>query len=288
MTSLKWIDITKGIGILLVIMGHNDFGSLSKTIIYTFHMPLFFFINGYLFHYVKYKQDTYGFIKGKFKRLVIPYFLTNIAILCTFTFLFSLKLFSSFNANSPVENLIGILYGNVPSEKIASILTNSIDVPSWFLLSLFCASLILYLIAYSHEIYGLAGSIILNIFIILFGYVISRYVFMPWGIDIACVSMIFMFSGYLINYYKISWPSNKSKSKYFFFISILLLVAIITINGSVDMSLRRYSNLALFGIGGLLGTYVITTIAKKISISENVLIRTLVFLGKNSIIIFLF
>jgi acyltransferase len=288
MTNLKWVDVTKGIGILLVLLGHNNFGSLSKTIIYTFHMPLFFFINGYLFHYVKYKQNVHGFIYRKLKRLVVPYFITNIFILCTFTLLHFLKLYPSFNDNSPVENLIGVLYGNVPSSNTSTVFTNSIDISSWFLLSLFCASLLLYIIAYSHEKYGLPASIILSSLFILFGFGISKYIFIPWGLDIACVSIIFMFSGYLINYYKISWPYDKSKSLYYILIYILLLSIVISINGYVDMSLRIYSNLVLFGIGGLLGTYVIIEFAKKICINESVLIRLLTFLGKNSLIIFIF
>ena len=39
---IGWIDIAKGYGILLVILGHLNVGLLGKWI-YTFHMPLFFF-----------------------------------------------------------------------------------------------------------------------------------------------------------------------------------------------------------------------------------------------------
>ncbi len=38
----NWIDVTKGIGILLVILGHNNFDQFFLTIIHTFNMPLFF------------------------------------------------------------------------------------------------------------------------------------------------------------------------------------------------------------------------------------------------------
>lgn len=46
------IDITKGIGILLVIVGHTG-GLPADTyihhFIYSFHMPLFFILGGFLF-----------------------------------------------------------------------------------------------------------------------------------------------------------------------------------------------------------------------------------------------
>lgn len=52
-------DIMKGIGIILVVLGHVqqlDFYPL-KTAIYTFHMPLFFILAGYLIRYI---MSIYG------------------------------------------------------------------------------------------------------------------------------------------------------------------------------------------------------------------------------------
>lgn len=50
---LDHIDACKGIGILLVILGHTNVPSIVHTIIYSFHMPLFFIISGYLFSEAK-------------------------------------------------------------------------------------------------------------------------------------------------------------------------------------------------------------------------------------------
>lgn len=75
------------IGPLLVVIGHtmnglpsNETFQALKKFIYVFHMPLFFFMAGYLFIYtnensnIKYNE----FIKKKFYRLLIPYFVWNI------------------------------------------------------------------------------------------------------------------------------------------------------------------------------------------------------------------
>ena len=46
------VDIAKGIGIVLVVMGHNDFALISPfahELIYSFHMPMFFFMSGMFF-----------------------------------------------------------------------------------------------------------------------------------------------------------------------------------------------------------------------------------------------
>ncbi|MCD4694754.1 MAG: acyltransferase family protein, partial [Bacteroidales bacterium] len=47
----EWIDIAKGIGILLVVYGHCQPPPLIEKFVYAFHMPLFFFISGFLFRH---------------------------------------------------------------------------------------------------------------------------------------------------------------------------------------------------------------------------------------------
>ena len=49
---IDYVDIAKGIGIVLVVMGHNDFALISPfahKFIYSFHMPMFFFMSGMFF-----------------------------------------------------------------------------------------------------------------------------------------------------------------------------------------------------------------------------------------------
>ena len=44
-----WLDIAKGITILLTIIGHSIGGGRILGIIHSFHMPLFFVLAGYTF-----------------------------------------------------------------------------------------------------------------------------------------------------------------------------------------------------------------------------------------------
>ena len=48
MKRLDYVDTLKGIGILLMLMGHVPFGANFDYYIHAFHMPLFFFISGFL------------------------------------------------------------------------------------------------------------------------------------------------------------------------------------------------------------------------------------------------
>lgn len=49
-------DILKGGGILLVILGHIQIPYMLKTVIYSFHIPLFFFVSGCFFRPISLRE----------------------------------------------------------------------------------------------------------------------------------------------------------------------------------------------------------------------------------------
>lgn len=80
---LFYLDMAKGIGIFLVVLGHlqgDYFFSLSPVFapfcawIFSFHMPLFFVISGIL---IRYREDENKDLKalagGRFRSLMVPY-----------------------------------------------------------------------------------------------------------------------------------------------------------------------------------------------------------------------
>ncbi|ARU94546.1 acyltransferase family protein [Tatumella citrea] len=72
---VEWIDISKGIAIILVVAGHILTGNL-KYLIFTFHMPFFFILSGYL-------QNPNGRLKlKKHTKLISQYILYWIAFTC--------------------------------------------------------------------------------------------------------------------------------------------------------------------------------------------------------------
>lgn len=68
---IDYIDILKAIGIILMVMGHISFGTHFYIFIHAFHMPLFFFISGYLYK----RKDFKSFFVGKLKSLLLPYYI---------------------------------------------------------------------------------------------------------------------------------------------------------------------------------------------------------------------
>ena len=72
---ISYIDMAKGIGILLVLIGHSEFPSTNLiTWISSFHMPLFFILSGMLFSHTNiFQKEWKVFVQKKAKSILIPY-----------------------------------------------------------------------------------------------------------------------------------------------------------------------------------------------------------------------
>src|SRR5579863_2710266 len=88
-----WIDAARGIGITLVVFGHTmrgirDAGLMTwspaarfvDAWIYTFHMPLFFFLSG-MFLMRSLRRGIKTFLLEKLRTVAYPYFLWSIITL---------------------------------------------------------------------------------------------------------------------------------------------------------------------------------------------------------------
>lgn len=67
---IHYLDIFKGIGIILVAIGHIYHNSMIFNWIYSFHMPLFFFAAGWVYKEKPILLD----IKRRIQTIVVPYF----------------------------------------------------------------------------------------------------------------------------------------------------------------------------------------------------------------------
>lgn len=73
---LDYIDMVKGIGIILVVIGHSTYVSEhTLTWLASFHMPLFFLVSGMLFAHKKSVREPFSsYAKKRFFGMMIPYF----------------------------------------------------------------------------------------------------------------------------------------------------------------------------------------------------------------------
>ena len=86
---LNYLDYTKGLAILLLLLSHSiPHIDVLSTIIFAFHMPVFFLICGYL-AYLKRNEgmsilESSGYLKSRERNLFEPYVLFGLCLLCLF------------------------------------------------------------------------------------------------------------------------------------------------------------------------------------------------------------
>ena len=258
------IDIVKGIGIILVVLGHTALPQKIILFIYSFHMPLFFFISGYLFSKTKYSKNLFYTIWIKASSLLWP-FITFSALAILLKYLSTQYDYTMFTKDI-YNTLLGI---------------HNLDGPLWFLTALFSVEII-----FSQVMRSKYANILTFILIVL-GF-INAYYFkyrLFLNIDIALVALIFFSIGYymkgtIFDIYKI----KISKIYIIFFIVILvfMIYKISQIN-MVNMLDGEYGNIFYFIITALCGTCLIALIAKLIT--NDLLIKIYTYLGRNSLII---
>lgn len=147
-------------GILLVVLGHSFVwgvqNNLLRNWIYSFHMPLFFFISGYLFKNCK-LSGLDGFFAKKTRRLLYPYIIIS-----------SIVYFSGFSLRKSVIHL-----GSSPVSKWGHMLAypfQNVVLPFWFLPTLFIVMIVFMLglrvyQRWHHYFIGGVGSMMLLLFV---------------------------------------------------------------------------------------------------------------------------
>ena len=64
------LDMMRGWAIILVVLGHAGVPDIIRTFIYSFHMPLFFFISGF---FCNDRKNAKMFLLSKIKSLYVPF-----------------------------------------------------------------------------------------------------------------------------------------------------------------------------------------------------------------------
>jgi acyltransferase len=127
------VDFVRGVGIIAVVVGHfaNPFG----LFIYSWHMPLFFIISGYL---TKVDVAFFIFVKKQFRRLMYPFFIWEAISLFT---LYPKNIFlNRLKPDFVVLTLKSFLWMNY------HILEGQYGFVLWFLPALFIGRVMIYLL----------------------------------------------------------------------------------------------------------------------------------------------
>ncbi len=213
---LIYIDQLKGIAIFLVVVGHfiqqNTIESTNSSLfswIYSFHMPLFMFISGYVAYkttHINGFNDALVFFKNKSIGLLIPYFAWPLIIN---NYFFNNK---PINADL-IHNAIALTY---------------IWTPLWFLYYLFFL-FICYFLFYLFSTWinkkGILGFDVLIAGFIFGGLVIVKFfhLFFPVDIDSFLLYYIFFFLGIFVSKFLILRRLILSRRGFLAFLFLFIL-----------------------------------------------------------------
>jgi len=272
---VQYIDIARGIAILCIILGHQGISDVNR-VVFTFHVPIFYYITGY---FLNDKLGIKDFIKSKVRTLLVPYVLT-----CVLTIVLAALLawYQDGNVLSTIQEWIyASLYGAGDTyhepfyiKKIGAL---------WFLWAMFWGSIF---VRISLKMKPMVRMIcILGLFGI--GYWTARHMFwFPLSIQAGCCATLFIYIGYLARQTKPVFQklSNEVKA------------------GSVVLSVFLWGNFVqnfqsfwlvhcdmgrgvIDFVGCICGCYLLMLLSKGIEKYCKYLTRGFAYLGKYSLIV---
>lgn len=181
---LDYLDSLKGFGILLMIVGHIGAGDMIGKWISSFHMPLFYFVSGYLF--TAHKYNFKGYFLRKIKTLIVPYI-----IFMAFHFIGYFVLLD-YNKDDFVKRVFNtVFFQNSNSNRIP------LCGAAWFLISLFFVSIFMHIII--NRLDKKVANVVIAI-VALFGTVSTRIIpfNLPFTLNSVFVGMGIFYIGYLM------------------------------------------------------------------------------------------
>lgn len=131
---IVWIDQLRSIAFFFVILGHVALPDEMQSVIYSFHMPLFFLISGLTINREKIASVSLWKYAAKLaKALLIPY--VWMSLLCYPLWYLAFHMLDVPVEDTPINAAVGILAGN-------NLIEDSTSNALWFLLVLFIAELL--------------------------------------------------------------------------------------------------------------------------------------------------
>lgn len=256
----KWADNTKFIGIMLMLLGHNALANNALfDFIYSFHMPLFFFISGY---YASVKNEGFKvyFLKNA-KSLLLPY-----VIFYILTLPFGLFVIYAHPYNHPyngwLEFLLKPLIGMI-TVKTTSFAFHT-NGPSWFFVALFLVKMIYFVFRkISEGMKFLLGSCLICIGML---FLLKHYIPVVYArLDAAFLAYPIFIIGYICRRYGIVAMLNELsiyKKKLLVISSLLVCFVGSRLNGHVEFSAANFgNNLTLMYVTAMIGIAGVVSLA---------------------------
>ena len=252
---IQWIDISKAIAIILMVVGHAAIPAVLSDFIWAFHMPLFFVASGWATKWGKYNFMDFTF--RKIKTLLSPFVIYSLVVL-----------------------IIQIAQGWNSWDNFLQ--KGWISYALWFIPVLFLSLLV------SRYIYCLESKTVKYVVILLslsLGYWLSyNHMLLPWSLSSVPYATFMVFIGSRIK----NIPSRFLQPRWYSILLLFIITVAISHFYRLDMCFNTILPIFPITIGALTGTLMVFMISMLIEKNLKVLSTILVVIGKETYIILAF
>lgn len=281
--GIEYITIAKGIGISLVVLGHCG-NSVIEKIVLLFHMPLFFFLSGFLFRDEKLKNPI-EYIKKKFLKLYLPYLIYEIIFLLLHNFFIQINIYNTniMIGDKIVSELSAIDFIKTLVQVILCAGREPIGGALWFLVVLLFVTIMFFTISYilkkiaSEKNYENIRFLVIFL-IFMCGNLLTKFGFTIPRFNNSLVMLFIYYIGFLIGNYK----KNITFQNPVIFIVCVIALLVNNLYGSVSVNNNIYLSPDFLVANTLIGVYIVIFLAKRIE-KTKLLKKCFIMLGNNSL-----
>lgn len=216
--KITWINSWKGIGILCVVLGHIFIGETSRTI-YIFHMPLFFFVSGFLFK-PTHKSKKY-FTRKAFSFLV-PYIAFLVPLYLVFTD------FTNFELKDFASNLTPLIVGGRMLQGPFGVF--------WFITCLFLTQQVMNFLFLKLKSSAIAMTMCVMLVLAFLNSIFFPSFWLPWNANVVLAAAPIFYLGYI---YKKRAP-KLNMSKIMILGLLIVLLSFVFPSNTYDMKSASY------------------------------------------------
>ena len=274
---IEWVDFSKGIAILLVIIGHTIGNPIIRGVIFSIHMPLFFIVSGYTNRCSENMIDYRNRLKTAALHLLVPAY-------CIYFIRLLLYIFINQKSYPLPDVLFTPLFASGVEVKIGNMIVPAFGM-MWFLVVLFGVRILYEFLAMKCK--GMKLTI-LCIIVSLFGMVIGQIQFLPLNFDLIMATLIFFHIGQILKSYKF----YKAKAMAYFIAAITWIIGLaicgLLLHDYLELAARSYPLYPLSyltAIAGCMLIFLIGTWIERIRVCKRIF-ALFCFFGKNSMVLY--
>lgn len=267
---IEWVDIAKGMSIILVVLGHTRFSEIPfiGNWFGAFRMPFFFFVSGLLFNPLK-NSHFRPFLSKKSKTLLRPFYIFSVIVLLGYASI-------GFGLKDQVEKVLR--YG-------------WLGYALWFIPILLLTNLLYFGVC---KIFKTNANRLIGIIILGTLGCLSDKLNMPnyWNICFSLTAVFFYGLGNLLAPYLISTFKSSIKRVWILALVCLLISLGFLLNDKPEFFVNELGKPGLTHIVAIAGTIMMCCFAFCLARIDNIILtqtkRFLIYYGKNSYVVLAF